>query len=126
MSKKRGKSARRAETAVKYEAIDLLEEMGAPASVLKLFDTMLGGIEAQWRAGEADRRWVAPAIDYEARALHGGRDDVPDSEIVDKVFVPLKPEGFSRRVALREVGAARKGDWYRAFVLSRRYALEKK
>jgi len=121
---KKTKQTRRAETALRYEALDMLEEMGAPASVLKLFDTLLGGVVAEWDETEAERRWVAPAVDYEARALQAGRD-VTDAEIVDKVFLPMKPKGFKRQVALNEVRAARKADFYRAFVLTRHHALMK-
>ncbi len=122
VSKKKGKQARRAQTAVKYEALDMLEEMGAPDSVLKLFDAMLGGVVNEWNETESARRWVSAAVDYEARATLDARD-VTDTEMVDRIFLPTMPQVTSRQVALKEVHAVRQADFYRAFVLSRQSAL---
>ena len=127
LPRRRGKTMTRAEVALRYEALDLLEEMSAPAAVLELFDTLLGGIVAEWGRTEHERKWINPAVEYEARALSEGRR-VTDAEIVDKVFLkrPSKRKRVTRAAALREVRAARRADFYRAFVMTRQWEMEKK
>jgi hypothetical protein len=127
LPKRRGKTMSRAEVALRYEALDLLEEMGAPREVLTLFDTLLGGIVAEWDRTEHERRWIGPAVEYEARALHEGRR-VTDAEIVDHVFLKRRAKGkhVTRAAALKEVRTARRGDFYRAFVMTRQWEIEKK
>jgi len=125
VAKKTGKAARRRETALRYEALDMLEEMGAPRSVLALFDALLGGVVAEWDATEHERKWVRPAVEFEARALRDGRA-VSDAEIVDKFFLPSRPKGFNRAAALKAVRDARRADFYRAFVMTREWELGKK
>ena len=124
IKKTKTKTPSRAEIAVKYEALDMLEEMGAPPSVLTLFDTLLGGVVAAWDKDEAARRWVMPAIDYEAAALAGGRE-VTNAEIVDKVVRRTRRKNFNRRAALKEVVAVRKSDFYWSLVLTRKSEIEK-
>jgi hypothetical protein len=127
LPKRRGTRMSRAEVALRYEALDLLEEMGAPAEVLALFDTLLGGIVAEWDRTERERKWIGTAVEYEARALHQGRH-VGDVEIVDKVFLKRRTRGrrVTRAAALKEVRAARRADFYRAFVMTRQWEMERK
>ena len=125
VAKKKGKAARRRENALRYEALDMLEEMGAPQSVLALFDALLGGVVAGWDATEHERTWVRPAVEFEARAMRDGRA-VSDAEIVDKVYMTHKPKGVTRAAALKTVREARRADFYRAFVMTREWELEKK
>jgi len=124
LPRRKGKAMSRAEVALRYEALDLLEEMGAPKSVLELFDALLGGVVAQWEATEHERRWIRPAVEHEARAMAEGRP-VTDAEIVARFFLPSRRKGArpDRRAALKEVRAARAADFYRAFVLTRYTAL---
>jgi hypothetical protein len=124
VAKKKGKAARRRENALRYEALDMIEEMGAPQSVLALFDVLLGGVVAAWDATEHERKWVRPAVEWEARAMRDGRA-VSDAEIVEKFFLPSRPKGFRRAAALKEVRAARRADFYRAFVMTREWELGK-
>lgn len=126
LPKRRGKTMSRAEVALRYEALDLLEEMSAPSVVLELFDTLLGGIVAEWDRTEHERKWIGPAVEYEALALRAGRR-VTDTEIVDKVFLKrrAKSKRVTRAAALKEVRAARRGDFYRAFVMTRQWEMEK-
>jgi hypothetical protein len=126
LPKRRGKRMSRAEVALRYEALDLLEEMGAPPEVLTLFDTLLGGIVAEWDRTGRERKWIGPAVAYEARALSAGHR-VTDAEIVDHVVLKRRSKGarVSRAAALKEVRAARRADFYRAFVMTRQWEMER-
>jgi hypothetical protein len=124
LPKRRGAKMSRAEVALRYEALDLIEEMGAPAEVLALFDALLGGIVAEWDRTAPGRRWIPGAVAYEARALAAGRR-VTDSEIVDAVVMKMRGRKPSRAAALKEVRATRRADFYRAFVMTRQWEAEK-
>ena len=119
---KRGPGAGRQKWIVKGAALDLLRATGAPASLVSLFDIMLGAVSAELSSMESRRPWIDCVVDHEARAHNEGRE-VTNAEITDHVAMPAHPRASDRNYMMRMVRQVRKTGWYRALVLSRRVYL---
>lgn len=99
LREEKGRDARRRDRAIQREALDLLHEIGAPLTLIELFDIMFGEVTKQVNE-TPEHPWLHLIIDYEARAAQEGRE-VTTSELVDKVVMPSRPQIGSRQGALK-------------------------
>jgi len=108
--KKGGPDALVKKQATMAAALILLYEIGAPPSLVALFDVMLGNVARKEPEYSAEFKWLEFTLNYEARA-HNEDRTVTHTEVANAIIDAQGGEGDLDHL-IRRVSKIRNADWY--------------